>query len=127
MAKLVFSIFIISFVFIGCGSKQPIHSKSALVVFKTPFMKFYDKGFITKYNNHIHLQIFSAGTTVLDIKVYKDKVCQSTFKCLNGTDFNLKHFNSNYPSNFLYDLFTKEKIYFKDKEKGILIKVINSQ
>ena len=53
----------------GCATKKPIYSKSSTVIFKTPNMKFYDKGFITKYDDFIQLQIFNVGNLVLDLKI----------------------------------------------------------
>ena len=86
-------------------------------------MKFYDKGFITKYKDNIHLQIFNAGQVVLNLKIYKDKICQSTFKCIGPKEFNAKYFHKSYKDDFLYNLFSQNKIYFKDKKNKILIKV----
>ena len=52
-------------------------------------MKFYDKGFIFKYNDYTQVQVFSAGTAILDMKIYDDKVCRSTFKCQDLKTFNM--------------------------------------
>ena len=87
-------------------------------------MKFYDKGFITKYDDYVHLEIFNIGQLVLNLKIYQDTVCQSTFKCMSSKEFNKIYLNSSYPNNFLHKLFSKDKIYFKDRKNGILIKVI---
>ena len=86
-------------------------------------MKFYDKGFISSYKDYIHLQVFEVGHVALDLKIYKDEVCQSTFKCINSKEFNKKYLHRSYEEDFLYNLFTQQKIYFKDKKNNILIKV----
>ena len=86
-------------------------------------MKFYDKGFITKYDDNIHLQIFNAGQLVLNLKIYKDKVCKGTLQCMESKEFNKQYLNISYKDDFLYNLFSKNKIYFKDKKNKILIKV----
>lgn len=86
-------------------------------------MKFYDKGFITRFEDHIHLQIYAAGNPALDMKIYKDKVCQSTFECVSSKEFNSHYLHSSYSDDFLYELFSESKIYHKDKPNGILIKV----
>ena len=99
-------------------------------------MKFYDKGFITKYDDNIHLQIFNAGQMVLNLKIYKDEVCQGTFECISSKEFNSKYFHTSYKDDFLYNLLSNvengdfknniprnNKIYFKDKKNKILIKV----
>jgi len=107
----------------GCSYKQPTISKSSVVIFKTPLLKFYDKGFINTYDDHIHLQIFEVGQVVLDLLIYKDKICENSFKCMDAESFNAKYLDSSYKEDFLYNLFSQKNIYYKDKEHGILIKV----
>ena len=89
-------------------------------------MKFYDKGFITRYQNYTKVEILSAGTTILNLDIYKDRVCKSTFECQSLSSFNEEFLDKNYKKSFLKDLFDKEdkKIVFRDKEKRILIKII---
>jgi hypothetical protein len=114
---------VIAFFIIGCSTKQPVRSSSHTVIFKTPAMKFYDKGFITKYDDHINLTVYNIGQLVLYLDIYKDKVCQSTFKCMEAKEFNLTYLHNSYKDDFLYNLFSKNKIYHKDKKNNILIKV----
>ena len=109
--------------FIGCASKVPIKIASATILFKTPTMKFYDKGFINRYDNYIELNILNLGKSVLYLKIYKDEICQSAFKCIPSKEFNLNYLNENYKDDFLYELFSKENIYFKDRENSVFIKV----
>jgi hypothetical protein len=118
---LLFTIIIL--LITGCSYKQLIQSKSSVVIFKTPTMKFYDKGFINYYKDHIHLQIFEVGNIVLDLTIYKNRVCTSTLECLRGKDFNRQYLHSSYKEDFLYNLFLQKEIYHKDKKNGILIKV----
>ncbi|MEA2050519.1 MAG: hypothetical protein U9O56_07300 [Campylobacterota bacterium] len=114
------------FIFTACSSKKPIYTNSSIVLFKAPQFKFYDKGFISKYNDHIHLQIFQVGQIALDLKVYKDEVCLSKIECLSSKQFNKEYLSSSYSDSFLYNLLSQEKIYFKDKKNNILIKVKNN-
>jgi hypothetical protein len=109
--------------FSGCALKKPIYSTSSTIIFKTPTMKFYDKGFITKYDNYIELQIFNVGQLVLNLKIYKDEICKGTLQCMDSNEFNNKYFDKSYKKDFLYNLFSQKKIYFKDKQHNILIKV----
>jgi hypothetical protein len=117
------AIILLSIFISGCALKEPIKSQSATILLKTSNMKFYDKGFITKYDDRIHLQIFSVGQLVLNLEVYKDRVCRSTFECLNASEFNKKFLSDSYRESFLYDLLSKEKVDFKDRDKRIKIKV----
>ena len=84
-------------------------------------MKFNDKGFIFKFKDYTQVQIFSAGVAVLDMKIYEDKVCKSTFKCQDK-----ENLSSTYPNNFLKSLFDKKnkEIIHKDSKNNILIKII---
>lgn len=92
---------------------------------KTPQLKFYDKGFISKYLNYTQVQIFSAGTSVLNLKIYKDRICRDTFECENLESFNRKFLHKSYDSQFLKNLFEKEQkeVTYRDKENKILIKI----
>lgn len=121
---VIFSLFI----FTGCfNTTQPqLNSSSATILIKTPQMKFYDKGFIYKYKEFTQVQIFSAGTAVLDMKIYNDRVCRTTFKCQDLKTFNKENLSSSYPNNFLKELFEKEQkeVIHRDKENDILIKII---
>lgn len=120
--KISFS-FLIALVFISCAIKQPIVTSSHTILIKTPQLKFYDKGFISKYDDYIHLQIFQVGNIVLDLKIYKDTVCQSTLECISSKEFNKKYLHNSYKDDFLYNIFSQKKIYFKDTINNILIKV----
>lgn len=121
--KYFFLFALIAFSFSSCALKKAQLTKSATVIFKTPVMKFYDKGFINKYPLYTNLQIYNIGNIVLNLDVYKTQVCQSTFKCISSKEFNKKYLSYKYDDTFLYDLLKQEKIYFKDKPNNILIKV----
>ena len=120
--RIIFIISIVSILITGCLN-TPVVSKSAIIIFKTPSLKFYDRGFITTYDDHIHLQVYNAGQVGLNLLIYKDRICQTTFKCQDSKEFNKQYLSGNYSSDFLYTLFLKQKIYFKDKKNKILIKV----
>jgi len=109
--------------FSGCAVKNLQQSKSAVVIFQTPLLKFYDKGFVNIYENHVNLQVFEVGQLALNLYVYKDKICQSTFECLSGEEFNKKYLHPSYQNDFLYNLLLQKKIYHKDRKNNIFIKV----
>ena len=123
MIKKYLLIIVLSIFFIGCASKTPIKTSSATIIFKTPAMKFYDKGFINKYENFIEVNILNLGKSVLYLKIYKDEICQNSFRCISSKEFNANYLNVNYNNDFLYNLFSKKYIYFKDKQNGVFIKV----
>lgn len=88
-------------------------------------MKFYDRGFINKYNEYTQVQIFSAGTVVLNLKIYDNQICRDTFACQSLKSFNNDYLDKNYEDDFLKKLFEKEEknIIHRDKKNGILIKI----
>lgn len=114
------------FLFTACTSKQIVSSSSVTILIKTPNMKFYDKGFINQYDEYTQVQIFSAGTAVLDMKIYEDRICSSTFKCQDFKTFNKQNLDNSYDESFIKNLFErKEKeIIHRDKPHGILIKIL---
>lgn len=99
--------------------------ESATILIKTPKLKFYDKGFISKFANFTEVQILSAGTAVLKLKIYDDKICRDTFECQSFSVFNSEFLDSSYDDNFIKDLFESEQkeTTFKDTEHKILIKI----
>ncbi len=122
MGKIFFA-FWAGFFFLGCSVKQPIISQSATIIFKTPVMKYYDKGFVTHYDDHIHLQVLNLGKAVLDLKIYKDEVCEGTLQCISAREFIAMYLYPDYKENIMFKLFKKNKLHFKDKKNNILIKV----
>jgi len=117
-------LFLVLVVFLSsCTYKNVKLTTSATIIFKTKQMKFYDKGFITKYNNYTNVQIYNSGSLALNLNIYKNSVCKSTFKCMSSKQFNKEFLSSSYSDDFLYDLFNKKNIYFKDKQNNIFIKV----
>ena len=124
MIRLTLLLFSMLF-FIGCASKQPILSQSATILIKTPTMKYYDKGFITQYPYYTQVQIYGAGQTVLDLQIYDDRICQSTFECQSLESFNATYLHPSYEKGFLKALFkSKDKeVIHRNRDRGILIKI----
>ena len=118
-------VLVVIFIFTGCFNKEAVLSSSATILIKTPQMKFYDKGFIYKYDDYTQVQIFSAGTVVLDMKIYEDRVCKSTFECQDLKSFNKENLDDSYDEQFLKNLFDKNEkdVIHRDKKNRILIKI----
>ncbi|XOB62073.1 hypothetical protein ACMC56_15965 [Campylobacterota bacterium DY0563] len=98
---------------------------SATILIKTPKLKFYDKGFISIYNNYTQVEILTAGTTILKLKMYEDKICKDFYSCQSFKSFNKEFLNENYKETFIKDLFERNEknTIFRDKENNILIKI----
>jgi hypothetical protein len=87
-------------------------------------MKYNDHGFIFYYDDYIQLQLLNFGNLVLDLSIYKDKICTNKFQCIAAEKFNKKYINESYEQSFLYDLFRNKNINYQDKKNHILIKAI---
>ncbi len=121
--RLTLTLFSLLILFTGCIHKQPVFEKSATILIKTPTMKFYDKGFVTHYKDHTHLQIYNAGQSVLELKIYKDKICKDTFACQSLKSFNKDFLDASYEEDFLPKLFEQKQIDFNDTQHKIKIRV----
>ena len=121
--RIIVVLFSLLILFTGCIHKQPVFEKSATILIKTPTMKFYDKGFVTHYQDHTHLQIYNAGQSVLELKIYKDKICKDTFACQSLKAFNADFLDESYEEDFLPQLFGQKEIDFYDAQHRIKIRV----
>lgn len=106
---------LISFFLTACSFKEPSLSQSATILIKTPTLKFYDKGFIKIYPNHTHVTIFSAGTAVLELKIYENRICKDTFECQSFKAFNKAYLHASYEDDFIKKLFynLKKQLFIK--------------
>ena len=88
-------------------------------------MKFYDKGFISQYSDYTKVEIFSAGTAVLSLKIYDNQICRDTFECQSLKAFNNDFLHTSYEDDFIKILFDKEdkEIIHRDNKYKILIKI----
>ncbi len=88
-------------------------------------MKFFDKGFISKYQDHTEVQILSAGTAVLKLKIYENQICRDTFECQSLESFNNEFLHPSYDKNFIKELFENndKEISHRDRINKILIKI----
>lgn len=89
-------------------------------------MKYYDKGFITKYKDYTKVEILNAGTAILSLDIYENSICKGILQCQSLKSFNKEFLDESYDDNFIKNLFDREdkKVVFRDKEKKILIKII---
>jgi len=140
----------VSLLLAGCAMHRPVHSASYIVVFKTPQWRFADTGFIRKDGGVAELEVFEAGQRILRLQV-GHLVCVEGEGCLSKSAFNEKYLSASYPDDLFYHLLRGEpvmdsanlvrtdggfeqrigsilyrvsasQIYFKDFERGILIK-----
>ncbi len=77
---------------------------------KTKSIRFSDSGFLKKSNQNTFIQLFNAGTLVLDLEVKKDYVCLNKI-CLKNARFNKKFLSKYYDDDFLKNILNKKPIF----------------
>lgn len=114
--KILSFILIVFLFFTGCAVKEPYAvSKSYFMVIKNSKMSIGDTGFIKKDKNRFNLQLFSASTPVLNLKI-EDDVCLDE-GCLSKKRFNEEFFSFVHYESFIDELFRLKPIY---KEKNMI-------
>ncbi len=119
----IITIALTALMLISCAKNQPIKTYSKKIILKTKKLKFYDSSFVSVYDDYIHLEVFNSANIVLSLKVYKDKICKSAFKCVSSKKFNEEYLADGLRDDFLYNLLSKDKVSFEDKKRNILIKI----
>ncbi len=104
------SLFVLLLLLSGCATKQPIQSSTAhLITLKTPQMAFSDTGFINQGNDYTQLQIFSAGTLLLNLEIAQNICLDGT--CLDKGDFNQRFFGTSHYEAMMHDIVHKKALY----------------
>jgi hypothetical protein len=104
------ALIILLLLFSGCAYKRPYtSSKPYYIVIKSPQMAVAATGFIKKDNTRLNLQLFSAGTVLLDLHV-EENVC-SRYVCLSRESFNKEFFGVRHYEEFIDELFNLKPIY----------------
>jgi len=94
----------------GCSVKHDIMLSSPyLITLKTPEMAFSDAGFLNQANNYTQLQIFSAGTAILNLEM-QERICLDGV-CLDALDFNKRFFGTEHYATLLHDIVHKKPLY----------------
>ena len=102
--------------FTGCAYKTPYtSSKPYYIVIKNSQMAVAATGFIKKDDSRLNLQLFSAGTVLLDLHV-EESVCLS-YTCMSKESFNREFFGVNHYEGFIEELFNFQPIYSKKNLK----------
>lgn len=99
-------------IFTGCSIKQPVSYAPYIITIKTKAFRYSDIGYIKKYKDSVTLEIYSAGTPVLKLKIGKN-VCFEN-GCISKKSFNEKFLVKNYPENLFKNVILGKPI-FKSK------------
>ena len=97
----------------GCVGAMPEYksSKSSMIIFKTPTIKYADQGFVSKANGETKVEIYGSGQPIMRLRVTPSQTCLSSLECMNNSEFNKKVLMANYPADTLLHIFNGEKIF----------------
>ncbi len=102
---------ILSF-FGGCGMKYYKEPQPALIVLKSPGIKYADMGFVYRGKNSTKVQIYASGQPAFTLILGK-RVCMDS-KCMSEREFYKKYMKADYPPGTLTNIFSKRPIFGGD-------------
>ncbi len=98
----------------GCVGAMPEYnsSKSSMIVFKTPTLRYADQGFVSTASSETKVEIYGSGEALMRLRITPSEVCLSSMACMSKKDFNAKVLgNSNYPETLIENVFNGNPIY----------------
>jgi hypothetical protein len=107
-----FSLILLSFIILGCAKKADISKqKSALIVWKSPTIRYADMGFISKSRQNLKIEIYQSGSAVMRLVIDKKRVCMGQFQCLSKREFNKTKLSQYYPDDLIENIFRGKPIF----------------
>lgn len=109
MRKNIF-LCLLALIFCACVPKTlPTNTKAVRLLIISPVVRINDSGFIHEKGLNLLVQIYSAGTSVLELKI-------GSQICINGTcedeqSFNQKFFGKSYYNGILKDIINAKKLF----------------
>ena len=104
-------LFFFFLVLLGCTKPTYTHQKSALIVIKSNQLRFADMGFIYQGNQSTKVEIYASGQALLALRIHHNSICMDKFKCLDPQSFNKRFLASDYPKEFLSNIFNQKPIF----------------
>ena len=102
---------VVAFVISGCTPKNYIEQNSALIVFKTPTIRYADMGFIYHSSSSTKVEIYSSGKSVMNLEIAEGNICMSALECLTPQGFNNQILSPHYPTHILAKIFRGKPIF----------------
>ena len=93
----------------GCASKRYESPQPAVIVIKSPKLKYADQGFVYRGKNRIKVQVYASGRAVFELTVGK-KVCVDS-GCMSEEAFYRKYLHAAYPKGTIAAIFSKRPIF----------------
>ncbi len=95
----------------GCGEAPKLKGESAMIVLKTPAMKYADMGFIYATPSEVKAEIYGSGQALFTLRITPQSVCTSRFACLDRRSFNARMLSANYPDDTLERIFRAKPLF----------------
>ena len=95
----------------GCSTKNYTKEESALIVWKTPTIKYADLGFIYQGAEGLKVELYSAGQAIMALEISESSVCMSMLECMSKKGFNEEVLSTYYPEAILDHIFRGEAIF----------------
>ena len=99
------------FLLSGCAETEPRRTESAMIVWKTPQLRYADMGFISDDGRMIDVEIYGSGRALMQLKINEDSICMGRLSCMSKTRFNQAYLSSAYPPDILADIFRGKPIF----------------
>ena len=93
----------------GCAPKRYETPIPAMIVIKTPTLRYADQGFVYRSEKSVKVQIYSSGTPIFSMQIGKN-ICTKA-GCLNEQVFEKRYMGTIYPPGTLAAIFLKRPIF----------------
>ena len=103
------SFFLLFFLLAGCATRHYEAPRPALIVIKTPVLKYADQGFIYHGREAIKAQIYVSGKAAFELEI-GDRICVD-HACMGEAEFYRKYLHADYPEGTLAAIFSKKPIF----------------
>lgn len=103
----------------GCAKHYYEAPQAALIVIKSPELKYADMGFVYRGKKQIKMQIYVSGRAAFTLTIGK-RICIDS-RCMSEEQFYKKYLHVRYPKGTLADIFSKRAIFGGEdlhEEKG---------
>jgi len=108
----VYYISIISLILVGCAKKAELsQEQSAMIVWKSPTIRYADMGFISDNGNLLKIEIYQSGSAIMRLTISNSSICMGKFQCLSKKSFNRSQLSPNYPDRILENIFRGRAIF----------------
>ena len=105
----IFSLFLALFLLAGCATKRYEPPTAALIVFKTPTLRYADQGFVYRAKEGVKVQVYASGKPVFELEAGK-RVCVDG-RCMDEERFYKEFMGTEYPRGTLSAIFSRRPVF----------------